>query len=339
MEKPYATVIVTAYGRTKYVYEALQSVLSQTLDRKMYEIIVVTDFEMDPGFISKNNISAVRCERKELGTKIAIALDMARGDIMAILEDDDLWEANKLESIVDIFQSMPEVGFVHNWMRMIGAEGEDIQTSFQDHTTRKMKTAGPYLLDASKLTYGRARRGIAFAMDYYSSSISFRKSIIMGNLNALNEISTSTDVFCFYSCLMGGHHLLALPEMLTRYRIHATNLSLGTGDEQKFISRKREYALEVLKDYSKLRSLASISGKKVVVKLIDWRLSATKLETIWFSNKFSRLRLLHETLSYSRYLSAGQLKYDAKVIAYSFLLLVNSKLARNTYISKYYERH
>ncbi len=339
MEKPCVTAIITAYGRTRYVYEALQSALSQTLKRKLYEIIVVTNFDMDHEFVVKNNIRTVRCEKKELGTKIALALEIAQGDIIAILEDDDLWETNKLETIVNIFQRRPRIGFIHNWMSIMGAEGQNIQTSFQSRTVRKMNSIDEYLIDTTKLTYGKARLGISYAMDYYSSSISFRKAAVMNYIEALREISTSTDVFYFFACLLSEQHLLAISEKLTKYRIHSSNLSLGAGDQKDFFSRRKKYSIEVLADYKKLLALADYSGKKVTIKLIKWRLSCTVLETIWFNEDFSRLQLLREMLSHIRYISSKQLGYDLKIIAYSFLLLIRSEFARNLFLRTYYERH
>jgi len=44
---PYISVIVTAYKRRQYLYNALLSLKAQTLSRNKYEVIVVKDFE-DP---------------------------------------------------------------------------------------------------------------------------------------------------------------------------------------------------------------------------------------------------------------------------------------------------
>ena len=42
---PYISVIVTAYKRRQYLYNALLSLKAQTFSRDKYEVIVVKDFE------------------------------------------------------------------------------------------------------------------------------------------------------------------------------------------------------------------------------------------------------------------------------------------------------
>ena len=44
-ELPYISVIITAYNRKDFLFNAIKSVVNQTLDKKYYEIIVIKNFE------------------------------------------------------------------------------------------------------------------------------------------------------------------------------------------------------------------------------------------------------------------------------------------------------
>ncbi len=45
MEKPFISVIVTAYNRKQFILEALNSIVNQTLSKDKYEVIVTKNFE------------------------------------------------------------------------------------------------------------------------------------------------------------------------------------------------------------------------------------------------------------------------------------------------------
>ncbi|WP_290705506.1 glycosyltransferase, partial [Ferroplasma sp. Type II] len=61
MDNPYISVIIVAYNRKNYIKQAIESVLNQTLNQNLYEIIVVKNFEdMEiDDFINKNNIKNI----------------------------------------------------------------------------------------------------------------------------------------------------------------------------------------------------------------------------------------------------------------------------------------
>ena len=45
MEKPFISVIVTAYNRKQFILEALNSIVNQTLSKDKYEVIVTKNVE------------------------------------------------------------------------------------------------------------------------------------------------------------------------------------------------------------------------------------------------------------------------------------------------------
>ena len=109
---PRVSVIVTCYKRVNYLAEALRSVLAQSYDD--YEILVADD----SGTAAAREIVAVfgQPERirylahdSTLGVTSSIVrtIKQARGEFIAILNDDDSWEPRLLEKLVTALEADP----------------------------------------------------------------------------------------------------------------------------------------------------------------------------------------------------------------------------------------
>ena len=93
---PLFSVIVPSYGRPKYLSEALESVLSQTVSD--FELVVVDD--ASPTAIAIPTHPKIRLFRNDVNGGPAAArnagLRAARGQIITFLDDDDLYAPNRL---------------------------------------------------------------------------------------------------------------------------------------------------------------------------------------------------------------------------------------------------
>lgn len=94
------SVVITSFNHEAFVGEAIDSVLSQTL--KPEEVIVVDDCSTDAslGVIKKfeRHIKVVSNTRNLGGARTAsTGIEMASGDLVAMLNSDDKWEASKLQ--------------------------------------------------------------------------------------------------------------------------------------------------------------------------------------------------------------------------------------------------
>jgi glycosyltransferase involved in cell wall biosynthesis len=109
------SVIIRTYNRKLYLVEALESVRHQTC--KDYEIIVVDDGSTDGTrelLESMDDITLVKQSRSGIVKTLNKGLRVAKGDYIAILDDDDLWESNFLEKCLDIFDKHPEAAIVYS---------------------------------------------------------------------------------------------------------------------------------------------------------------------------------------------------------------------------------
>jgi len=129
MDTPRVSVVVTCYNYGQYLRGCLESVLAQTW--RDLEIIVVNDGSHDdtdkimasyrghPRIVYVNQENAGQARAKNNGIR------HARGELIAFLDADDLWEPTKLEEQIPLFQDTA-VGVVYSTARFIDEQGIDV---------------------------------------------------------------------------------------------------------------------------------------------------------------------------------------------------------------------
>ena len=111
---PLVSIITPTYNHALYVGRCLESVLAQTQPR--WEQIVIDDGSTDgtPEIVNHFTDPRIRYVSQRhrgiagLGDAYNLALEMARGEYVAILEGDDFWPQDKLERQLPEFED-PEV--------------------------------------------------------------------------------------------------------------------------------------------------------------------------------------------------------------------------------------
>jgi glycosyltransferase involved in cell wall biosynthesis len=108
------SVIIPAFNAGRYLSEAVNSALLQTL--APFEVIVVDDGSTDdtPG-IAASFGSAIRYDRQpHKGTSPTLnrGIELSRGDLIAFLDADDIWEPDKLRNQTAVLQAHPEIDMV-----------------------------------------------------------------------------------------------------------------------------------------------------------------------------------------------------------------------------------
>jgi glycosyltransferase involved in cell wall biosynthesis len=116
IETPFISVVVTAFNRKEYIQEAVKSVLTQTLKRSKYEIIVVKNYsdEAIDKYLESKEVKNIYTEEVSFGKKLATGISNATGDCVIFLDDDDLMDPRRAEYIISIFNSDKELIFIHN---------------------------------------------------------------------------------------------------------------------------------------------------------------------------------------------------------------------------------
>ncbi|MBV9469465.1 MAG: glycosyltransferase family 2 protein [Abitibacteriaceae bacterium] len=125
---PAVSVIIPVYNRSRYLTQAIDSALNQTLPPA--EIIVVDDGSTDntPDVMGSygHRIRSVRQTNAGVSAARNTGLRMAEGDLIAFLDSDDIWLPQKLELQVKRFMAEPDIGAVHCGVMDIDAEGNPL---------------------------------------------------------------------------------------------------------------------------------------------------------------------------------------------------------------------
>ena len=118
MTKPLISVIIPVFNTEKYLAEAIESVLSQTI--KPAEIIVVDDGSTDKSAeVARQFEPLVRLvcqENKGVGAARNTGINNASGENLAFLDADDLWTENKLEIQLSYLQNNPGTDIVFGYV-------------------------------------------------------------------------------------------------------------------------------------------------------------------------------------------------------------------------------
>src|SRR6266571_2992397 len=126
---PLVSVIIPAYNQGKLLARAIDGALGQTYEHK--EIIVVNDGS--PDSLTRDTAKQygeriIYVERANGGVAAArnTGIEAANGELIALLDQDDVWLANKLERQVAVLRSHPNVGVVHSSYYLIDENGKRI---------------------------------------------------------------------------------------------------------------------------------------------------------------------------------------------------------------------
>jgi len=130
-EKPLVTIVIPTYNRADKVTATVRSVLNQTYDR--LEVIVVDDGSKDG---TEEKLATIRDERfrylahqQNRGGSAArnTGLEIAQGDYLAFLDDDDRMMPDHLSAAVGKLEELSEKwGVVHSGKRIIIGDRERI---------------------------------------------------------------------------------------------------------------------------------------------------------------------------------------------------------------------
>ncbi|UBF27327.1 glycosyltransferase family 2 protein [Kovacikia minuta CCNUW1] len=124
---PKVTVVIPAYNSIKYLPQTLESVLRQTFTD--FEVLIVNDGSSDQieqwaAQLVDPRVRLISQENQGVSAARNAGIAQAKGEYVAFLDADDLWEPTKLAKQVQCLDSNPEVGLVHTWMFFADEQGK-----------------------------------------------------------------------------------------------------------------------------------------------------------------------------------------------------------------------
>ena len=213
MDTPSVTVIINCLNGERYLQAAIDSIYAQTYTN--WNIIFWDNASTDSTADIANNYNTkleYHCAESttDLGIARVKASKLARGDLIAFLDSDDIWHESKLEMQVAIFvNSNVELGCVYGRTQAKYEFESSRNRVFHAHADLPEGWVFPEL---TKNNF------IAFS----SAMVDRKKFIECGGFPS--HLKNSTDYWVFLK-MSKRYQFKALQQVCCDYRIHGSNLS------------------------------------------------------------------------------------------------------------------
>jgi glycosyltransferase involved in cell wall biosynthesis len=207
--KPLVSIIIPLFNGEKYIEETLKSALNQTYSE--IEIIVVNDGSTDRGaeIVKRYPVTFIQQKNKGISGARNLGINAAKGDFIALLDQDDLFKPDKIELEVKFLNDHPEYCMVYTPEERFGS-GELVNRISKHHVGRTVE--GNLFIDLYRRNY------------ITPSSTLIRRSIldITGFFDESLAVCEEHDLFIriAYNGMIGF-----IGQPLVEYRWHGENTS------------------------------------------------------------------------------------------------------------------
>lgn len=210
--KSLVSVVIPNYNGGFFLNEALGSVMSQTYP--CLEIIVVDDGSNDNSLeiLATFEEQIVLLKTNKLGAAAArnAGIKAARGEYIALLDSDDIWDNDKLQLQVDRLESMR--------LDLVYCSGQE----FGDNSSSSLIHQAKYSGDCYKYFKRYPTRGI---IELGCSSAVFRTSILETSGLFDESFSGAAEDWDFFRRYSKHAKVGFCPEILVKYRRHAGSIT------------------------------------------------------------------------------------------------------------------
>lgn len=229
MNQPMVSVVMPVYNAARFLKQAIDSVLSQTYQN--IELILVDDCSTDDSmqimrdYSNKDARIKLFCSRINQGVAKSrnIGVQAAKGEYIALLDSDDLWEKTKLEKQI---KSMTEsnaaisycsVNLIDEHNRIIKPFIVPKTTNYNEMLVRCFFICSTVVIQANLL------KAHPFRADYYHEDYLLWTELLALNVKAVGE----TEVLAYYRQLAGSRSHQKLIAAKNRWKIYRTALGMS----------------------------------------------------------------------------------------------------------------
>lgn len=221
LKKPFISVLMPIYNGEKYLKESIDSILGQTYEN--FELLLINDASNDASeniilsYLDSRMVYIKNEQNLGLIKTLNKGLDLAKGEFIARMDQDDIALPKRFEKQIDIFHKNQEIGVCGTWFTSFG---EGIKEKTLQH---------PVDSESIKINLlGRSSLG--------HPTVMLRKSA-MENLR-YDENYQSAEDYEFWVSLSRVTRLHNIPESLLKYRVHQTNISVVENSLQSQTAKK-----------------------------------------------------------------------------------------------------
>jgi glycosyltransferase involved in cell wall biosynthesis len=212
MKAPFFTVLIDTYNYGEYIEEAVASALAQDFPVEEREILVVDDGSTDDTQERLKKFGeAIRYLRKPNGGQASafnFGFEHARGEVIALLDADDVWLPEKLGRVYEEFERRPAVEMVYHRVRLwSGIDDISEDTHFVPVSGRVPEN----------------RRALLRYPMVGTSCLAFRRKTLWKLLPVPESLRFQADAY-LTALVIFVAPVAAVPEFLGKYRLHGANL-------------------------------------------------------------------------------------------------------------------
>lgn len=315
------SVLIPVYNGEKYIAQAIQSVVDQTLPP--YEIIIVNDGSTDASASILADLAKkypIHLFTKENGGQSSArnyGVRVSHGDLIAFLDQDDLWYPNHLEELVKPFfeRYYPEIGWVYSTLDDIGENNE------------------LYRLDVLSFCNSRhPKRSLAQCLStdmYVVPSATLVSKKAFNDVGGFDErLSGYEDDDLFVRIFSKGYGNVFINKSLAQWRIYASSCSWGT----RMATSRILYAKKLLQNYPDDYVRGYKYGREIILpRFANIFLSEYRRGILFKNNNYAKLmsKDLQKLYPYMNY--SLKLKYNLILIALRYLPKSLSNLLTKLY--------
>jgi glycosyltransferase involved in cell wall biosynthesis len=205
------SVVIAAYDGERFLAETLDSVLAQ--DHDAVEVIVVDDGSTDgtAGVLSHyaERVTVIRQENAGVSAARNRGAEEARGELIAFLDQDDVWETGMLSTQVHYLERHPDSALVYADSWVIDAMGK----------VRGRRSSYLRYLEGD-IFDDLLQRG-----NFIPIETSLMRTAVFRELGGFHVSLRYLEDFDLFLRIARGHSIGCQTAVLAKYRVHDKNLS------------------------------------------------------------------------------------------------------------------
>ncbi|MBW4477269.1 MAG: glycosyltransferase [Tolypothrix brevis GSE-NOS-MK-07-07A] len=276
-ELPLVSILIANYNYEKYIGETLESVLSQTYPN--WEAMVCDDGSKDNScevietYVQKDSrIKLIRQQNGGVASALNTTYRNSSGEIICVLDADDVWMPDKVQKVVEAFQSNPKGGFVIHDVYQIDGQGQLIKP------TPMIKNLASGWMASSVLKKGGCIENIPPA-----SALCIRREVT-DLIFPMNEAFTRNADSLIFRLAPFVTEIVPVSEVLSKFRLHGTNLTSFTSLTPDILVRELETAKRIHQEQKQF--LRKIYGVEVAESLTGVEANAWHYHDLYMLARF-----------------------------------------------------
>jgi len=216
MSFPLISILLPVYNAENYVQETIASILAQTYTH--FELIVINDGSIDrsqeiiDSFCDERILTLTNERNIRLIATLNLGLQKAKGKYIARIDADDIMLPNRISKQVLFLEENLDYGMVGSYVQTFG----DVDGSIC------------YPLDDASIRY----TGM-FYNPFVHSTVMLRSSVIATHLLDYDSTMLHVEDYALWVQIMKVSKVANLPEVLVRYRVHASQISANYSEIQQ----------------------------------------------------------------------------------------------------------